>query len=319
MEKPVRYFNQPGNDSEGETNRESWKKPVVFDVTKLRKRSWGRRQEDRKNGRAKLKGRPFNPNPTYKRKGQLSKEQAPKERLEQFNKGPGVNLNSVKTSIYRKRIQLKEKNVKFATEQAAKTHVLLTEEAGYLEAGDGETTTQFTQKQILDSIDVAAAAKAFELNLEFGPYRSKYTRNGRHLLIGGTRGHVAAFDWVTKKLHCEINVMESVYDICWLHLETMFAVAQKNWVYIYDNQGIELHCIKKLNMIRRMEFLPYHFLLATGSDNSYLSWLDVSIGQVISQYNTGLGQHSTLVQNPWNATLCLGHAKGKRLYFSIIQ
>lgn len=146
--------------------------------------------------------------------------------------------------------------------------------------------------------------------MEFGPYKSRYTRNGRHLLLGGRKGHVAAFDWVTKRLHCEMNVMEDVHAIEWLHLETMFAVAQKTWVHFYDNRGTEIHCVKKLNRVTHMEFLPYHFLLAILNDQGFMKWLDVSIGDLAGELRTNQGNIRTFCQNPYNGVVCTGGSKG---------
>jgi U3 small nucleolar RNA-associated protein 7 len=57
--------------------------------------------------------------------------------------------------------------------------------------------------------------------------------------------------------------------IRWLHNENMFAVAQKEWTYIYDRQGIEIHCLKKLDRVMSLDFLPYHFLLVGGHQSGW--------------------------------------------------
>ncbi|KAJ2952607.1 hypothetical protein O0L34_g6930 [Tuta absoluta] len=231
-------------------------------------------------------------------------------KLEQYSRGDGLEGKGVRHPLHATKLKKKEQKIKYAQEEAARAEILLTEDKGYVEVDEDEKTTAISQKIIAENVDIAAASKIFDLNLEFGPYRVKYSKNGRHLLLGGQKGHLAAFDWVTKKLHCEINVMESIHDVSWLHVETMMAVAQKEWLYIYDNTGTELHCVKKIDKILRLEFLPYHFLLAGVNEYGFMSWLDISIGEIVGHYNNHLGRTTVMKQNPYNATLCLGDSKG---------
>ncbi|KAJ3085484.1 Small subunit (SSU) processome component [Quaeritorhiza haematococci] len=157
-----------------------------------------------------------------------------------------------------------EKKFRDGAAKAEQAELLLPEEAGYLVAEGMERTYKFTQKEIGENVDLNTSQKLIDLKLdEFGPYRIDFTRNGRHLLIGGKKGHIATFDWKSGKLGCEIHVKETVRDVKWLHNETMFAVAQKKYTYIYDNTGLEIHSLRNHVEVNRLDFLPYHFLLVS--------------------------------------------------------
>ncbi|XP_053691185.1 WD repeat-containing protein 46 [Sabethes cyaneus] len=244
-----------------------------------------------------------------KRKNDFEVPVKPKT-LKRYTRGDGLSLEGVKSKFQKIRQKRNEINIEFAAEQAARAEILLNEDEGYLEVDDDEDTTEITQAEIVNNVDITTAAKHFNLQLEFGPYRMRYTKNGTYLLLGGKKGHVAAFNWVRKSLLCEINVMESIHDVTWLMNQTMFAVAQKNWVHVYDSKGTEIHCIKGMNRVTRLEYLPHHFLLNSANDEGYLCWLDVSMGKTVRSYNSRMGNITMMCQNPWNAVTCVGNSKG---------
>lgn len=95
--------------------------------------------------------------------------------------------------------------------------------------GDLEKTWRISQDEIVKSVGEENARMRKEVRLDGGPYRVRYTRNGRrvirpesskrlikifrHLAIIGKKGHAATFDALTGNLHSEIQLKETCRDI----------------------------------------------------------------------------------------------------------
>ncbi|CCG80677.1 U3 small nucleolar RNA-associated protein [Taphrina deformans PYCC 5710] len=203
-----------------------------------------------------------------------------------------------------------EKSIEIAQEEAAAAEILNTQERGFLEAEGLEKTYKFRQDALKRAVDVSTAQKAFELSLDFGSYTCDFTRNGRYLLLGGRKGHITSLDWKSGRLACEFHVNETIKDVKYLHNESLYAVAQKKYVYVYDGSGLEIHCLKNHVEVNALEFLPYHYLLATIGNTGYLKYQDISTGNIVSEHRSKLGPCSVLRQNPYNAILHTGHSNG---------
>ncbi|KAJ3410809.1 Small subunit (SSU) processome component [Chytridiales sp. JEL 0842] len=259
-------------------------------------------------------------NPKHKNRHPRKKPEPPKmeatQRIEESKEKYVRNkLNLPIKSIQDKKLKatLRKTESKFsdAAQKAAQSELLLTESSGYLEAEGMERTYKFRQEEIKAHVDLNTQSKMFNLNLpDFGPYTPTYTSNGVHLLLSGRKGHVAAFDWKSKKLHCELHLRETVRDSTWLHNETLFAVAQKKYTYIYDKTGMEIHCLRKFVEMEKLTFLPYHYLLAGVGKSGMLKYQDTSTGSLVAELPTRLGPCTVLAQNPHNAILHLGHTNG---------
>lgn len=212
----------------------------------------------------------------------------------------------------RRIIKRNKENQEAAQKSVESMDVLLPEEAGYLESTDPMINTyKFSQREIRQNVDKNTSAKIFDLSLSnFGSYRVNYTRNGKYMLLGAEKGHVAMINAQTLKAEMEIHLREKVQDIHFLNNESLFATAQQKYVYIYDNRGAEVHCLKKHINPQRLSYLPYHYLIASVGKTGYLKYQDVSSGQLIAEHRTRLGSCSVLAQNPYNGVLCCGHANG---------
>jgi len=221
-------------------------------------------------------------------------------------------MGDVKNRNLRKRLSKYEKEIHQTLKSLTKAKILETDTIGYiLVENELEKTYKVKQIDILKQVDLMTKKKSFKLNIDkYGPFQGIYSRSGAHLLIIGRRGHCSLLDWKKFKQVSEIQLKENVLDATFLHNHNMFSTAQQDHVYIYDNFGTELHCLKKHRNPTSVEFLPYHFLLASATINGILNYQDISTGSIVASIKAKSGPLNVMTQNRYNAVLCLGQTNG---------
>lgn len=168
----------------------------------------------------------------------------------------------------------------------------------------------YTQEYIQKNVNLYTTEKAFNINLENGPYKCTYTKNGSNMLVTNQNGYVSSFNTQKLGLNFESNVCDKINDAKWLHNELYFALAQDDCVFVYDNTGSELHAVRDMKSTKMLEFLPFHFLLAGTTNNGHMNYLDTSIGEIIASLYIADKNPTVLTSNPSNAVVHVGTSSG---------
>ncbi len=226
--------------------------------------------------------------------------------------------NERRSILGRTKVEMQRSVVDSATNNAL-AEILFPAETGFLESEE-KKAFKITQKELKEYVDENASGNILDLNLpELGPYLIKYSRNGKYQLFGGRKGHLAIVDCHNRTVKLEMQLQEALFDIQYLHDESLFAVAQKKYVYLYDTEGVEIHCMKRHERPYALDFLPQHFLLVTMGHSGWIKWHDVSTGQFVGGHSSGYGPCNVLTHNPQNAVSLTGHSNGTICLWSPIS
>lgn len=179
---------------------------------------------------------------------------------------------------------------------------------------EGEHLLQYRQTHFREELALVNRAKQFHLDLEFGDYCLDYALNGSQLALASSLGHVALLSWKNRRLLAEFHVKERVRAVKFVS-NGLLAVAQASVAHIYDGNGLEVHRLDSLPEPMGLEYLPYHYLLATVSAFGKLSYLDVSTGKLVAEIKTQQ-REAAMRQDPSTAVLAVAGNKGTVGFFS---
>ncbi|XP_073141062.1 probable U3 small nucleolar RNA-associated protein 7 [Henckelia pumila] len=233
-------------------------------------------------------------------------------KVKKYLRGEGTNLEVLKDKKLKGQLAAREEVYgKTANVAARAEKYLMPGESGYLEPDGIEKTWRIKQEELAGEVDILSRIKQHDIvSPDLGPYTLDFTSSGRHMVVAGRKGHLLLLDMKCMDLIKEIQVRETVRDAVFLHNQKLFAVAQKKYVYIYGDNGTELHCLKEHGAALKLQFLDKQFLLASVNEFGQLHFQDITTGQMVGNFRTGLGRSGVMKANPWNNVISVGHSGG---------
>ena len=199
-----------------------------------------------------------------------------------------------------------------AARTASFAELLLPATPGTLEAEGLERTTHLGEHALLPHLPIQAQARSYSLRLEdHAPYRVRFSQDGTRMVLVGHSGHLASIRPDQFQTVNELFIKQQLVDGCFLQDPSVVAVAQTPYVHIYDDSGTELHCLRRLREVTRLDFLPYHFLLVAVGANGTVTWQDVSTGQIPGQHQARYGRSDALALDPQTGAAFIGHYGGQ--------
>jgi U3 small nucleolar RNA-associated protein 7 len=119
-----------------------------------------------------------------------------KEAEKAYGRGRKIPLKNIRDKKLRGNLKGLDSKSTQATLKAKDAEILHESVGGFIEPEtELERTYKTSQDEIKNNVSITTAKLGFELKLEGGPYVAEYSRNGRDLLLGGRKGHVATMDW----------------------------------------------------------------------------------------------------------------------------
>lgn len=208
------------------------------------------------------------------------------------------------------KIKLEKKLEKKAQIDALIYESIYADESGYIDTDKNEKTYKLTQEYIKRNVSRKVADMCFNLTLPNGPFFCKYSKNSRFLNIFNRNGFFSSMDTVRNKVFFEENIKDKIYDAIYLHNEDFIALAQEKNVFIYNKQGVEIHAVGENNNVKKLEYLPYHFLLVSASSDGFLKYQDTTNGKIVSSIYIKDKNIIKLNQNSSTAIIYTGHSNG---------